>query len=401
VFARRGADELVVAIVVDLRPLLARLRLLAASDAALLVLGAHGLPSPSSDERIAEAVRALPGDAAATPGLARLVDDVRARRSATVTMSEAEAARLGLPRAAAVGVAVPVVIEDGEPWGLVLASSTLALRTQERTLVRRLIVGGALAAGVLVLLSASFVWNARRTAVLRERLRQADQVAHAEKLATAGQLAAGIAHEIGTPLNVVRGRAELALARLGAGHPQAAGLQIIVEQIDHVSGLIRQLLDYVRPVPPVVTAVPGTAALRSAAQLLAPEATKRGIALEVDAPEELPSLRADAGQLQQVLVNLAMNALDACARGGRVTLRARRAGASVELEVEDDGVGIPAASRAQVFDPFFTTKKRGQGTGLGLWIVAQLVRAHDAAIELTSASGSGTKFRITWPVHPS
>ncbi len=91
--------------------------------------------------------------------------------------------------------------------------------------------------------------NTRRTTALRERLRHADRLAHAEKLATAGQLAAGIAHEIGTPLNVVRGRAELALSRLGPDHAQAASQRVIIDEVDRVTRLIRQLLDYIRLTP--------------------------------------------------------------------------------------------------------------------------------------------------------
>ena len=95
-----------------------------------------------------------------------------------------------------------------------------------------------------------------------------------------------------------------------------------------------------------------------------------------------------------------MNALDACEAGGQVELRARPGEHDhVVLEVVDDGVGVPEASRAQVFDPFFTTKKRGQGTGLGLWVVAQLARRHDVEIELASRVGVGTAVRLLWPVH--
>ncbi|MCA9673461.1 MAG: PAS domain-containing protein, partial [Myxococcales bacterium] len=432
---------------------------------------------------------------------------------------------LGLPAAAAVGVAVPVLVEDGEPWALALVASTVALRTQERTLVRRMLVGAGLAGALLVALSAYVIRNARRAATMHERLQQADRLAHltdkaekildhipsgvialggdrrvsavnrwiaerlgrdvlgddlrgafptapaddvavltallddalasgearargraelslfgapgsyelhavplarrvadvhallviedlsdqrrledrllhSEKLATAGQLAAGIAHEIGTPLNVVRGRAELAEARLGPDHPQTPGQRIIIEQIDHVSRMLGQLLDFVRPRPSSMQPVAPGDALAQVVELVSAEADKRKVAVGLDVAADLPSLRADPGHLQQVLVNLTVNALDACDAGGHVTLRARPVdgGAAVVLEVEDDGVGIPAASRAQVFDPFFTTKKRGKGTGLGLWVVAQLVRGHDADIEVRSEAGAGTTFRITWPV---
>lgn len=229
-----------------------------------------------------------------------------------------------------------------------------------------------------------------------------ERLLHSEKLVTAGQLAAGIAHELGTPLNVIRARAELAIDRLGE-HPEVRGQQIVLEQVDHVSRLISHLLDYVRIAPPVTEPIPPARALTTVAELLAVEAERRGVAIATEAAPDLPPLRADPGQLQQVLVNLAINALDACERGGRVTVRARAAPAAppgapaVLLEVEDDGAGIEPAVRTQVFDPFYTTKKRGHGTGLGLWVVAQLVRAHEGEIDLDSRPGAGTLVRVTWP----
>ncbi|MBZ0233134.1 MAG: histidine kinase, partial [Deltaproteobacteria bacterium] len=434
------------------------------------------------------------------------------------------AREIGRPAAPAVAVTGPVLIEDGEPWALGVVASTAALSGQERTLVRRLLLGGGVAVALVTALSVYFVRNARRAAALNERLRQADRLAHltdkaekildhvptgvlalteartisaanrwltarlgrdvigaglatafpdvpparvaeleamvaeaaasgaprsahrlelrlwgdtsrvnvhavplarrlgevhallviedleplrlieerllhSEKLVTAGQLAAGIAHELGTPLNVIRARAELTIDRLG-DHPEARSQKIVLDQVDHVSRLITQLLDYVRIAPPVTQAVRAEQALGAVAELLAVEAERRAVRVTIDAgAADLPALRADPGQLQQVLVNLAMNALDACERGGHVTLRSRRHDdASVILEVEDDGAGIDAEVRAQVFDPFYTTKKRGHGTGLGLWVVAQLVRAHGAQIDLDSTPGAGTLVRITWPV---
>ena len=130
------------------------------------------------------------------------------------------------------------------------------------------------------------------------------------------------------------------------------------------------------------------------------QAAKRGVTLEVVAPARLPAIRANPDQVQQVLVNLVLNALDACDRKERVELSAARRGESIVMEVRDDGHGIPRAAQAQVFDPFFTTKKRGQGTGLGLWVVAQIMRAHAGEIELESAPDAGTRVRVAWPVTP-
>lgn len=225
-----------------------------------------------------------------------------------------------------------------------------------------------------------------------------DRLLRSEKLVTAGQLAAGIAHEVGTPLNVARGRVELVLSHLGSDHAEAENHRVVIEQIDRVTRLIQQLLDYVRPVPATMQSVDPARTMHIVKDLLAAEASKRAVTLHVDAPATLPPLRADPDQVQQILVNLVLNAIDASPRGGRVELRAASHGATIALEVADRGHGIPREIQAHVFDPFFTTKKRGQGTGLGLWVVAQLVRAHSAEIEVESHPDRGTTIRIAWPV---
>lgn len=235
----------------------------------------------------------------------------------------------------------------------------------------------------------------------------ASQLLRAEKLATIGVLSAGIAHEIGTPLGVVRGRAEYILGKLGAGHAQAPGLQVIVEQIDRVSRIIRQLLDFARVKPAQVRPVQVAPVARAVAELLRFEAERRRLELAVDVPESLAAVAADPDQLQQVLVNLVMNACDACREGGHVTIAARPASTDgarpsdgwsrLRIEVVDDGCGIPEEHRLQVFDPFFTTKKRGQGTGLGLTMSAEIARNHGAEIELESEPDKGTRITLLWP----
>jgi signal transduction histidine kinase len=226
------------------------------------------------------------------------------------------------------------------------------------------------------------------------------QLLRAEKLATVGILAAGIAHEVGTPLGVVRGRAELLLAKLGAQTPQGASARVIVEEIDRISRVIQELLDFSRTSRAAAVAVPLDAVARTVADLLAFEARSRKISIAVDVPERLPAVAADPDQLKQVLVNLTLNAVHACGPGGRVALRAsadRRARCAA-IEVVDDGAGIPEALRHRVFDPFFTTKKRGKGTGLGLTVAAQIVRNHGGEIDLESVVGRGTRVRVSWPL---
>jgi signal transduction histidine kinase len=228
------------------------------------------------------------------------------------------------------------------------------------------------------------------------------QLLRTEKLATVGVLAAGIAHEIGTPLGVVRGRAEILLAKLGPGNAQAENAKIIVEEIDRISRTIEELLDFSLTSKAAAVAVEFGSVAANVAELLAFEARSRKVDIEVDAGWGLPSLAANPDQLKQVLVNLTLNAVHACAPGGHVTLRSRPHDARhAAIEVVDDGAGIPEDLRHRVFDPFFTTKKRGKGTGLGLTMAAQLVRNHGGEIDLESSVGRGTRVTVLWPLAES
>jgi signal transduction histidine kinase len=219
----------------------------------------------------------------------------------------------------------------------------------------------------------------------------------AEKLATVGILAAGIAHEIGTPLGVVRGRSEYILGKLAPDSPHRPGMGVIIDEIDRVSRTIRQLLDFARVKPALPRACELEPVARTVAELLRFEAERRKVTISIAIDANLPPVGADPDQLQQVLVNVVMNACDACAPGGRVAISALATDAVVRMNIEDDGCGIPLEHRHQVFDPFFTTKKRGQGTGLGLAIAAQIVRNHGGEIELDSEVDRGTRVSVTWP----
>src|SRR5262249_38308226 len=163
--------------------------------------------------------------------------------------------------------------------------------------------------------------------------------------------------------------AEQILGRVPAGDTGEAmrkGLSSILAQVDKVSTTIRQLLDFARTRPVVVEQVPAAQAIRAAVSLLEHRFRQAKVTLSTDADGSLPGPAADPAQVEQVLVNLLMNACDACSSGGRVTARARNGQDGIIIEVIDDGVGIAPEHMPLVLDPFFTTKKRGQGTGLGL-----------------------------------
>lgn len=228
-------------------------------------------------------------------------------------------------------------------------------------------------------------------------------LSHAERLALSGKIMAEVAHEVGTPLHSVMGHLELLREDLARHVPPNAvdrRLTVIGSQLGRVTEIIAQLLDLTRRAPEQPAVVDLNRLVRDTSELVRPVVAGAGLSLNVASETALPSLVGHGHQLQQVVLNLLTNAMDATPRGGRIDVRTRvLAGASaVELEVRDTGRGIGEAERKQIFDPFFSTKEPGRGTGLGLFISAQIVRDHGGRIELDSVEGEGSRFRVVLPV---
>jgi signal transduction histidine kinase len=223
----------------------------------------------------------------------------------------------------------------------------------------------------------------------------------AATLAVAGKLAAGLAHEVGTPLNIISGRAEFTLRSLAADDPLREDLESIVKQIDRISRVITGLLDVVRPQAPKLEPIAIGDVVTELLPLLRHAARQRGITLACTIAPDVPLVRGDAGQLQQVVMNLVVNALEATSHGRRVRLavqaEARQGRDGVALAVEDAGSGIAPDVLPRVFDAFFTTKARGQGTGLGLAICRDIAKTHDGDIDVESAPGVGSTFTLWVP----
>ena len=250
--------------------------------------------------------------------------------------------------------------------------------------------------------------RARLEAETRARIVALEQLRHADRLTTVGKLAAGLAHEIGTPLNVITGHAQLVADEHPADGSAHENAVIIAQQAQRVASIIRQLLDFARLRSPQPARHDLVVLVRETAALLASLAQKSGVTLAIDAEEEVWG-RVDRAQLQQVLTNLMVNGIHAMPDGGQLTLRVgqRRVqpptdhGGPLEeylcLEVADEGVGVDPDHLARVFEPFFTTKDVGEGTGLGLSVSYGIVREHGGWIGVDSAQGKGSCFSIFLP----
>lgn len=224
-----------------------------------------------------------------------------------------------------------------------------------------------------------------------------EQLRHADRLMTVGRLAAGLAHELGTPLNVALARAKMVAAwEVDSVDDAREGARIISEQCDRMTGILRQLLDFARPRTPDRSPADLRAVVERTVALVAPMARKREVALVVEASRPVVA-PIDVAQMQQVVSNLVVNALDATPPGGRVTLSLGLHEGSVRVTVRDTGTGIAPDHIAHVFEPFFTTKDVGVGTGLGLSVSHGIVRDHGGRISVESAVGDGTAFHVILP----
>ena len=225
------------------------------------------------------------------------------------------------------------------------------------------------------------------------------QLRHSATLAVAGRLATGVAHEIGTPLNIISGQVEYIAQNLPDDDGLRQETDVILEQIDRISAMIRSLLDTVRPVKTEIQPVVLKEVVDRLLLLLAHTARRHGVTLDVAVPDDLPAVRADRSQLQQVIINVLMNAFEAAGPDGKVQLRARRVAhpecPGVEIEIRDTGPGIPAALRPRIFEPFFSTKPPGEGTGLGLPICRDILKGFGGDITVESQPGEGAAF-VVW-----
>jgi PAS domain S-box-containing protein len=224
-----------------------------------------------------------------------------------------------------------------------------------------------------------------------------EQLRKAERFAELGTLASGMAHEIGTPMNVILGRAEL-LMRKAPDEATRKGLQAIVTQVERITKIMHQLLSFARKRPAERRPVNLSQVVVDVLDVMQEKFQKHRIQVEPRIPSGLPSVWADPDQMNQVLLNLVINACQAMPDGGTLILKLQQNGRDVQIIIKDSGCGIPEDQVGKIFDPFFTTKPVGDGTGLGLTVVHGIVQEHDGSIQVISAPDQGTTFIVALPV---
>ncbi|MBS3732605.1 MAG: PAS domain-containing sensor histidine kinase, partial [Desulfobacterales bacterium] len=226
------------------------------------------------------------------------------------------------------------------------------------------------------------------------------QMAHADRLASIGQLSSGIAHEINNPLGVIQGYTQLLLRDAEENSQRHSDLQIILKHAGNCKAIVEDLLNFARRSQPEMGDIDIHAVIEDALVFIRHRSKMENVRIEKVFADNIPAMRMDEKKIKQVLVNLVMNAGHAVAEGGTITISTcfDTAGRKLMVDVADNGYGIESRHLSRIFDPFFTTKPTGEGTGLGLAVSYGIVKSHGGDIDVKSEPGSGAVFTVSLPV---
>jgi two-component system NtrC family sensor kinase len=322
------------------------------------------------------------------------------RGERTVILTRPEAAAIGLPtRTAVAGIARR---PDGTPVAVV--ATALRVRDREIRAQNRLILGIVLAAllvgcfgGIALRIQRKEHLLERELLVKQTESESEERLARADKLATMGALATGIAHEIATPLGVIAARTEMLAPRVASDERAARAAQAIIDQIEKIRGIIKSFLGLARGEAAAPSRLDARTLLASARAMVEHRFGAAQVVLDIDATEGDAHVLGDARLLEQAVVNLLLNACDASKAGQHVHARVRATAEQVSFCVEDDGAGINADVASRATEPFFTTKADGAGTGLGLAIVNEIAKHHQGRFVIGPRPGGGTEARLELP----
>jgi signal transduction histidine kinase len=223
------------------------------------------------------------------------------------------------------------------------------------------------------------------------------QMVEKDKMAALGQIAAGVAHEVGNPLSSISSIVQILKRRPAAG-PMAEQLDLIQSHIQRISAIVRQLVTMARPSSENWEPVDVGQVLEEAVRLVSFDRRARNVEIDFPRPASLTRTCGLRGELQQVFINLSLNAMDAMPAGGKLRIRAESTRGTIVLRFQDTGCGIPTETGRRIFEPFFTTKQPGEGAGLGLAVTYGIIQKHGGTIDFNSAPGEGTEFIVEIPV---
>jgi signal transduction histidine kinase len=255
----------------------------------------------------------------------------------------------------------------------------------------------------------------RSLEVANVELKQArEEVLRSEKLSSLGRVAAGVAHEVGNPIGAILGYTGLLMDQLADNTEAMDYLKRIEKEVTRTDTIVRELLDFSRPSPSEPAPVDVNALIIESTSFLSGQRLMAAIKIETELEEGVGMVWADANQLQQVLVNLMLNAGDAMEGGGAMTIASKRISSetggvgsdqalkdSIQISVSDIGKGIAVSELGKIFDPFYTTKPPGKGTGLGLAISLRVIEAFNGRIHVESSEGKGSTFTLELPAWES
>ncbi|HBR57509.1 MAG TPA: hypothetical protein DEA22_08570 [Blastocatellia bacterium] len=248
-------------------------------------------------------------------------------------------------------------------------------------------------------LANSFNEMSRKMASDIERLKTMNEkLARTERLAAMGTLAAGVAHEVNNPLASISSLIQMMRAEPGTGEDEREKFEIISSQIRRITQVTKDLTEFARTRPAAKSPVDMNEILEAALRLASFDETFQSLNVIRKIDKEIPLVFADAGQMQQVFLNLFLNARDAMPDGGDLTIETTAAENEVTVRVSDSGIGFDEENAAQLFDPFYSTKPAGKGTGLGLSVCYGIVTAHDGRIEIEAKTDRGASFLVVLPI---
>jgi two-component system, NtrC family, sensor kinase len=331
--------------------------------------------------------------------------DALDRNASTLQLSRTEAAKLGLvARTAFAGLAHVDAGPLGR-WGVVAVATAARERDRETRALWRLLLSVVVASGLVLVFGGAALRKQRKELELASELAVAqvqrerdEELVRSARIATLGTLAMGIAHEVSTPLGVIVGRAEQLLARVKDDERAARSARLILEQADRIQLIVRRFLDLARGGRPSLGRTDPSDVVRSAASSVEHRFAEAKVSLTTDVPAEMPFIQCDRSLLEHAIVNLLLNACEACEPGRHVDLAARSDTQRVAFVVSDDGSGITPENATRATEPFFTTKPAGSGTGLGLAIAAEIAKSHRGELTIAANVESGTRACIEIPI---